>query len=91
MLQTSWPHPRRDLPSPEEVVLPAIRNHVPVHSLRQDGAVGFSETYYAYHLGRAVQRHHHRLWVGLCVVPPVLGSGSLQEPTGAAQAGARSA
>jgi hypothetical protein len=61
MQQTSWYHGRRDLPSPEGI-LPAPSEHAPVYPLRQNGAVGSSETYYAYHLGRTVQQHHYQLF-----------------------------
>jgi hypothetical protein len=47
MLQASWPHSRRDLPSLEEAILPAARDHAPVHPLHQDDTVGYRETYYA--------------------------------------------
>jgi hypothetical protein len=61
MRQTPWDHARQDLPTPEKGVLPATSEHAPVPPLRQAGAVGASEMYYAYHLGRVVKQHHHRL------------------------------
>jgi hypothetical protein len=65
MQQTPWNHARRDLPSPEEI-FPAPSEHAPVHPLRQDSAMGSSETYYVYHLGREVQQHHCRLFATYC-------------------------
>jgi len=60
MQLTPWYQARRHLPSPEGIP-PAVSQHTPVPPLRPDGAVSASETYYAYHLGRAVQHHHRRL------------------------------
>ena len=62
MLWTSGHHPLQDLPSPEETISPATRDHAPFHPLHQDGAVDYREAYYAYHLGREVQQHHQRLF-----------------------------
>jgi len=46
---------------PEESIRSATRAPVPCHPLRQDRAVDSRETYYAYHLGKEVQRYHRRL------------------------------
>ncbi|HEY7496445.1 MAG TPA: hypothetical protein VIH59_35760 [Candidatus Tectomicrobia bacterium] len=50
------------LQTPEEAILPATSEPAPLHPLRQDGAVGSREAYYAYHLGREVQQYHQRLF-----------------------------
>lgn len=63
MLRTAWHHPRRDLPAPEEARLPAAtRDHAAQPTRRQDDGAGDREAYYAYHLGRAVQHYHQRLF-----------------------------
>ena len=62
MRQTTWYDSARDLPSPQEEILPATSEHALVQPLRQHGAVDSNETYYAYHLGRVVQQHHYRLF-----------------------------
>ena len=61
MQQTPLYQARRDLPSPEGIP-PAVSQHAPVPPLRPHGAVDAGKTYYAYHLGRAVQHHHRRLF-----------------------------
>jgi hypothetical protein len=38
-----------------------------LHPLRQDGAVGSREAYYAYYLGKEVQQHHQRLFDKQCL------------------------
>jgi hypothetical protein len=66
MRQTSKPHLRRDLPPPEEALLPVPRDPTPLHPLYQDGAMGSREAYYAYHFGREVQQYHQRLFDKQC-------------------------
>jgi hypothetical protein len=62
MLWPSWPHPLRDLPSPQEAKPPAVPRVPAVDPpLRQGSGAGDREPYYAYHLGRAVQQYHERL------------------------------
>ena len=63
MRQTSWHPPLRDCPALEEASLPAASTDPGAHqTLRQDGSAGDGEAYYAYHLGRAVQQYHRRLF-----------------------------
>ena len=82
MRRTSRPHATTESSVTGGGPIPRPQGAHALAPAAQDSAVGSREAYYAYHLGREVQQHHQRLWVGLCVVPPVLGSGSLQEPTG---------